>query len=197
VKLVESTIGAFCMDKLEVTTGDFEKCYLRGKCSQPLGRGGFCNYASEGRNDHPINCISWHQAVAYCESRTGRLPTEHEWEFAARGSDSRQYPWGNAAPSNQLCWGRKVSDLEGKGTCRVGEYRAGASPFGLLDMAGNLREWTASDYNPGVDDRKVQRGGAWDNSDAFGVGAIYREKNTSTIGYYNIGFRCAYAKLSG
>jgi len=192
VKLVESTVSAFCIDKLEVTTASYEACVTEGKCTAG-DSGGFCNGNSSSRSSDPINCVNWPQAEAYCKSKGGRLPTEVEWEFAARGTDGRTHPWGNKAPEDHLCWRRKESEQSGKGTCPVGSHPKGDSPFGVSDMAGNVREWTSSDFKTG-DPRKVERGGAWDNDDAFSVGTVYREKNSAHIRYYNIGIRCAYDK---
>lgn len=185
-------MASFCIDKLEVTTAAYETCVSEGKCT--AGQfGGFCNSKNPSRSQDPINCVDWNQAETYCRSQGGRLPTEVEWEFAARGSDGRNYPWGNKAPDDNICWRRKKSETEGEGTCPVGSHPRGNSPLGLSDMAGNVREWTSSEFKPG-DVRKVQRGGAWDNDDTFGVGVVYREKNSPGIGYYNIGMRCAYDK---
>ncbi len=195
VKLVESTVVPFCMDKLEVTTAAYDACVAEGKCTAG-DFGGFCNGKSSSRSNHPINCVNWNQAGAYCKLKGGRLPTEVEWEFAARGTDGRNYPWGNKAPEDHLCWKRKQSERDGEGTCPVGAHPKGDSPFGLSDMSGNVREWTSSDFKPG-DVRKVERGGAWDNDDTFSVGVVYREKNSPGIGYYNIGIRCAYDKSGG
>ncbi|MFE3829833.1 formylglycine-generating enzyme family protein [Streptomyces sp. NPDC059092] len=129
-----------------------------------------------GPDDHPVAGVTWQQATDFCAwlaERTGlpvRLPTETEWERAARGGDDREYPWGNgfdAARANLLPLGLN-------GTSPVASFPSGASPFGLLDMAGNVDEWTATPYEPysgapgGVapeetwaSDRHVTRGGSW------------------------------------
>jgi formylglycine-generating enzyme required for sulfatase activity len=92
---------------------------------------------------HPINCITKTQAERYCAAQGKRLPSAAEWEFAARGTDGRSYPWGNDDASEQVCWqGRHDADF--KKTCPVGSFPAGASPFGALDMAGNVAEWTST-----------------------------------------------------
>ena len=142
------TLAAFCMQKTEVTVTAYVACVSADACSvassHPL-----CNAASADRGDHPINCVDWNQATAYCKWSGGRLPTEEEWEYAARGTDGRVYPWGNDAPGSQLCWMRWMgSDAASPGTCSVGSFLRGDSPFGLHDMAGNVWEWTSSPYCP-------------------------------------------------
>lgn len=139
--------------------------------------------------DHPVVQVSWHDAVAYCEwlsrqlGRPVRLPSEAEWEKAARGTDGRVYPWGNQPPNDRLCnFNRNVG-----GTTAVGRYPAGRSPYGCYDMAGNVWEWTSSlwgsdrqkpefsypydandgreDMRAGNDVRRVVRGGSWYDRD--------------------------------
>ena len=185
-------VDGFEIDLTEVTVGSYQACIEAGKCSPP-GTGGACNWNKLGRDRHPINCVDWSQAVAYCGFVRKRLPTEQEWEHAARGPDGQEYPWKAGPPGDQLCWNRQ-------GTCAVGRFPAGASPFGALDMAGDVREWTATTYCPSEegneckDDRKVIRGGGWNNVKAEHVRAQARSSEQVVARHDDVGFRCARAR---
>jgi formylglycine-generating enzyme required for sulfatase activity len=151
-------VGPFWMAKTEVTVREYASCVAVGKCTAPKTRWKTCNWADrQARGDHPVNCIDWHQANAYCSWAGLRLPTEQEWEFAARGSDGRTYPRGEDPPNGRACV--KGDD---SGTCPVGNAGGDVSPLGLVDIAGNVKEWTASSEKlPGGVDAKVFRGGGW------------------------------------
>jgi formylglycine-generating enzyme required for sulfatase activity len=148
--------------------------------------------------DHPVVQVSARDAAAYCAWRGLRLPTEPEWEFAARGSDGRRYPWGNEPPAQQgeryanfgtvACCAPDASDGFLR-TAPVGRYPKGASPFGLLDMAGNVWEWTSSPHSARNGDVAL-RGGGWGNN-PYGLRASYRHGNPPDIGLDMVGFRCA------
>lgn len=152
----------------------------------------------EGLDDHPVVQVSARDAEAYCAHLGLRLPTEAEWELAARGGDGRRYPWGDAPPDRA---GPKRANLGALECCApdahdgyaltapVGLFPAGASPFGLLDMAGNVWEWTGSEF-PGRPGLIALRGGGWGN-DAYGVRSSYRHSNPPDIGLDMVGFRCA------
>jgi len=157
--------------------------------------------ADAGAEQHPVVEASWSGARAYCEWRNAKLPTEAEWEKAARGSDGRRYPWGNQTPDT-----RRARFAAGwHDTAAVDAHPAGASPYGVLDMAGNAWEWVSSAYRPypyqaddGREDPttgavRATRGGGQDSS-ADEITTTQRGRNLSrnpAAGHHNIGFRCA------
>lgn len=140
------TLGAFWMDQLEVTNAMYLLCVHSGPCTPPqnvrsLRRTDYFN--NPEFNDYPVVYVTWGQAKAYCEWAQRRLPTEAEWERAARGDDWRTFPWGeDKADGLRVNFNMLVGD-----TSRVGTYPLGASPFGVLDMAGNVAEWTNDFYS--------------------------------------------------
>ena len=151
----------------------------------------------DDRDDHPVVQASARDAAAFCAYFGLRLPTDAEWEFAARGGDGRRYPWGMAAPEQPSrranfgtvsCCAADGSDGYAR-TAPVGRFAAGRSPFGLNDMAGNVWEWTASEF-PGRPGMVALRGGGWGN-DPYCLRVSYRHWNPSDIGLDMVGFRCA------
>jgi formylglycine-generating enzyme required for sulfatase activity len=213
----DATVERYCLDVTEVTVGAFTGCAKAGRCSaasstvwtdfpgvteeQKRVWSGYCNRDRADRWNHPVNCVDWEQADAYCRWAGRRLPTEEEWEWAARGGErGTTYPWGNAEPGSQLCWNGHGSDL-GKGnrqsTCAVGSYPMGDSPQGVKDLAGNVWEWTSTPERltyPGeqtVRDVRVDRGGGWSSDDPSFVSAAYRFWKSRGGRFSNLGFRCA------
>jgi len=201
------TLSPYCMDKTEVTVAAYRACVQAGECRSATASNSLCSWGKAGMEQHPLNCVDWNEAKAYCEWTGGRLPTEAEWEFAARGNDGRKYPWGNKTPTRELCWDGEGNDL-GKGnrhgTCPVGHYLADASPFGVLDMAGNVWEWTADSYDSYTPEAqrdprrsrsdaspRVDRGGSWVDNDPSRVRATNRSWNDPGYRIFNLGFRCA------
>ncbi len=150
----EVKVAAFCIDRTEVTVEAYKQCVEAGKCSLSQDQANGCNHLLEDRMHHPANCLDWKQADAYCRFAGGRLPTEEEWQLAAGRVDGRRYPWGDAKP------GAKVANLFGADgnhsralhsehdgwefTAPVGSFTTDRSPFGLLDMGGNVSEWSAT-----------------------------------------------------
>jgi sulfatase modifying factor 1 len=173
------------LDMTEVTVDAYGACVSAGACSPPV-MGGACNWGVADRGSHPVNCVSWHQARAYCGWVGERLPREEEWDAAARGPERRDYPWGNAPPSGQLCWG----PTSGGHTCAVGSFPEGDTPEGVKDLAGNVWEWTSSVYKAGGESRVV-RGASWDNGHAAFVLASYRGRYVPSYQDADLGFRCA------
>ncbi|MFO0550009.1 MAG: SUMF1/EgtB/PvdO family nonheme iron enzyme [Polyangiaceae bacterium] len=166
----EVELGSYSLDVFEVTAAHYKTCVLDGACTRPA-RGAFCNFDEEDRDTHPINCVSFDQAAAYCRWVGKRLPTEFEWEHAARAAADRPhegptelYPWGVGPPDPRRAnaCGRECSEFFTKRgatqaalydsddgfptTAPVGRFGDGATPDGLEDMAGNVWEWTASPF---------------------------------------------------
>jgi formylglycine-generating enzyme required for sulfatase activity len=188
----EVRVGAFAMDVTEVTAAQYGECVRAGSCKR-ASVGDYCTSSHADRADHPVNCVSWDEATEFCRWAGKRLPTEEEWEFAARGSEGRKFPWGHEAPSSRLCWNRWSSE---QGTCAVGSTPAGKSPSGLHDMAGNVWEWTSSAYCPYggkscTEAARVMRGGAWDSAVPSVVRAAKRNWADRVSRKAYIGFRCA------
>lgn len=140
------TLDAFWMDQLEVTNAMYGLCVSAGGCTPPQNfksqRRPFYFHSAEFK-DYPVIYVTWGQAKTYCEWAGRRLPTEAEWERAARGDDFRTFPWGEDKADGTLAnFNMLVGD-----TSRVGSFPAGASPFGVLDMAGNVAEWVNDYYS--------------------------------------------------
>jgi sulfatase modifying factor 1 len=214
------TVGAFCMDVTEVTVDAYASCVRGGGCNTSglQGSGEWwakaCNWGQSGKGRHPINCVDWNQASAYCQWASKRLPTEEEWEYGALGTSGRTYPWGNEAPGPRLlnaCGSECVAWASAQGqtwkgmystddgwatTAPVGSFPSGDSPFGLKDMAGNVWEWTSSGYSEDYSknratDKRVNRGGSWSRNDPSIVRAAHRFSHVPTLRYDYLGFRCA------
>ena len=185
-------LDAFHIDRHEVTNAQFARFIQAGNNAQ----GDWRQYAS-GKDQHPVVNVTWHDAVAYCKWAGKRLPTEAEWEKAARGTDGRRYPWGETwEPS------RANGNMTVKTTTPVGSYPTGTSPYGIHDMAGNVWEWVSSLYRPypyaatdGREDltgseRRVGRGGSWDDIPGL-LRSANRFRLDPTSQGDSLGFRCA------
>jgi eukaryotic-like serine/threonine-protein kinase len=187
------SVAAFKMDRRPVTNAQYAQFVRSTSHAAPTG---WVNGTPpEGQAEWPVTEVSWDEANAYCTSKGLRLPTEAEWEYAARGTDSRLYPWGNNfSPALTNSAEAALGHLE-----EVGAHRDATSPFGLLDMSGNVWEWTADDYKlyPGHQptfnipaDAKAIRGGSY-QSDKFHVTTTTRNLDHASSHSATIGFRCA------
>jgi len=185
------TLKAFAIDRTEVTRAAYARCVDAGPCKAPT--------VTEGDGNLPVTGVGWDDARAYCKFAGGRLPTEAEWEKAARGADGREYPWGNDADCARGNWG----SFEGEGPCAgknpgrpvaVGSFPTGASPYGALDMGGNVWEWVADKYDGDAETtRRVVRGGS---CCSFLVGPRAPNRNAWAPDHRDadLGFRCAGAR---
>jgi formylglycine-generating enzyme required for sulfatase activity len=219
-------IASFWIDEREVTVVAFEACVDAGECSgagltmpswaddEVPATARSCNWAKPGRSRHPINCVDWHQAASYCDWKGARLPSEAEWEKAARGVDGQKYPWGNrsyirigrvANVADQTAHARNASmrivegyDDGSYDSAEVGSFSSGASPYGALDMIGNVSEWTSDWYyedpasaeDQDDSDGRAIRGGSWQDASRT---ARASERDGIEPEYRNdiLGFRCA------
>jgi len=202
-------LDAFYIDKYEVTNAQYRKCVEAGACEEP----GCWDDSDFDALDQPVVCVNWYHAQDYCEWAGKQLPTEAEWEKAARGTDGLIHPWGNTFDGTRLNFADKNTSFEWSdlnwddgyaGTAPVGSYLDGASPYGALDMAGNVREWVADWYDsgyyaaspesnpkgPASGDDRVRRGGSW-YDDELHVRAANRSWRSPDFTSENLGFRCA------
>ncbi|MCY1066761.1 SUMF1/EgtB/PvdO family nonheme iron enzyme [Nannocystis sp. RBIL2] len=189
-------IKALCIDVTEVTVAAFARCVDGGSCTEP-DADGHCNWGKPDRRDHPINCVDLEQARSHCRHLGKRLPTEWEWEWAARGGDeARRYPWGEESPS---C-ARVVMGHNGCGKGRTWPVRSksrGSSRDGLQDMSGNVWEWTSSVMvqrkhkltNVSLD-FPVARGGSWNDTDPAWFQVASRWMKARNLKSPEGGFRC-------
>jgi formylglycine-generating enzyme required for sulfatase activity len=198
------TLKAFYMDKYEVTNLQYKKFIDATHRRSPDH---FVNRTyPEGKADHPVTYVNWYDAKAYCEWAGKRLPTDQEWEKAARGTDGRMFPWGNEFNVNNantpLRWNVLHTDGD---TTPVGAFEGGVSPYGLYDMSGNVWEWTSSWYEPYPGNThvtenygekyKVLKGGSWWDCSFYRCGISAPVFNRSfflrTTKNKSFGFRCA------
>lgn len=192
------SIKAFEMSKTDVTVGQYLECVSKGKCTAPdAGEG--CNWAKPGRQEHPVNCVDWNQANQYAEFAGARLPSEAEWEYAARsGGKDNTYPWGNSLPVTDLLV------MNAKGTAAVCSRPAGNTEQGLCDMGGNVFQWVQDKYvnsyeGAPVDGSPVENGGplrglrgsSFNNANESLMRSVYRFATAPGYRYDIFGFRLA------
>jgi formylglycine-generating enzyme required for sulfatase activity len=230
-------LAPYCIDRTEVRAAQYARCVAdtSGAGCTPAGAvyapqlpvaerevyDRFCNAGHPERAEHPINCVDWFQAEAYCRWAARRLPTEAEWERAARGASGRTYPWGEDPPAPSrlnacgaecttlgatmgLAWPAMYSGSDGYGaTAPVGSFPAGATPEGILDMAGNVAEWVADGFAPYRAEAqrdptgpaepvfRVLRGGGWHSHLPARAQGWFRWWDDPAARVTRIGFRCA------
>ncbi|MDR3574115.1 MAG: SUMF1/EgtB/PvdO family nonheme iron enzyme [Anaerolineaceae bacterium] len=137
-------MDGYWIDKVPVTNGMYHKCLNAGKCNGLVTSTNYYEiFTNPNFTNHPVVYVNWNDAMKYCAWVGGSLPTEAQWEKAARGTDGRIYPWGNNPPTSKLANYNGYAGM----TTIVGSYPDGASPYGLLDMAGNVREWIKDWYS--------------------------------------------------
>ncbi|MDX9720680.1 MAG: SUMF1/EgtB/PvdO family nonheme iron enzyme [Myxococcota bacterium] len=211
----------FLLYSTEVTVAQYRRCVDDGVCTKPgLGVVGSakdnardnnaqptCNYGASGRDDHPMNCVNWHAAAAYCQWAGGDLPTEAQWELSSRGTDARLFPWANrelsdedfdcATVSSALC------EESAKGSSTVGDHPVSRSPYGIHDLAGNVAEWVRDTYEAdayqtlGNNDplsetgssRRVLRGGSYRDFPE-NLSGLARARLDANARPDHVGFRC-------
>ena len=205
------TLRAFSLDRLETTQQEYQECMTEGACTAPTKE-----FDPTGHASYPVAWVTWDQAHAYCAWRGKRLPTEAEWEWAARGTDGRLYPWGNQAPTCTLASFSASAAKDNSsppGACRstsdavktdvVGSHPNAPSAGGALDMGGNLWEWVSDFYDPAyyavspsdnpqgpaTAAQHAKRGGSWQDSPDR-LRASRRWTHPQNSGAEDIGIRC-------
>ncbi|MFO7566362.1 MAG: SUMF1/EgtB/PvdO family nonheme iron enzyme [Enhygromyxa sp.] len=202
------TLSAYAIDRTEVTAAAYDECVNDGECTPPHTNTPNDNPCETSMGTEPVVCVDWFQARTYCEWQGKLLPTEAQWEKAARGDDGRIFPWGDEAPTCNHAHFQGCDSLGLRFLNPVGSLPAGASPYGALDMAGNALEWCADWYSssyylespdtdpPGPANGTIRnsRGGS------YGLAAV-GQRVSQRFGFFEVpptsrdrytGFRCAY-----
>jgi len=207
-------VNAFWIDRTEVTNGMYEACVTAAVCAQPVNTYSYTRtsyFSNPSYADYPVIFVNWNMAKTYCEWVGRRLPTEAEWEKAARGPSGNVYPWGNVFDGSVVnfcdanCPFLYINESYNDGyadTAPVGSYFLGKSVYGALDMAGNVWEWVNSMYRPYPFDEndgreeltsgetRVIRGGSLNLTD-YHLRSSYRRRYLPSFNSHDLGFRCA------
>jgi formylglycine-generating enzyme required for sulfatase activity len=202
----EVMLSDFFIDRTEVTNRDYRRCIAVGVCDAPRDRGAL---RWTQRDDHPVTLVTWSDADRYCRWRGARLPSEAEWERAARGLNGRVFPWGNVFNPYLVNHGRpgridRLDDRDGYAELApVASFVAGATTEGIYDLAGNVEEWVADWYaegyvepqkrdprGPALGNFRVVRGGSYRDGRAWLRGAA-RNRALPSVALPWVGFRCA------
>ena len=194
------TLDSYWIDKTEVTNAKYAMCVQTGGCTEPsskISNSRQSYYLNSQFGNYPVIFVNWNQSKAYCEWAGAKLPTEAQWELAARGQDGRTYPWGEIIDPSFANYNQNIGD-----TTEVCQYEKGNSPYGLCDMAGNVWEWVGDWYGnyptapvanpsgPLTGQFRVLRGGSWSNID-HSIRAANRYSYSPSRADYGFGFRCA------
>ncbi|HET9961066.1 MAG TPA: formylglycine-generating enzyme family protein [Nitrospiraceae bacterium] len=194
-------LAAFAIDRYEVTVAEFAE-FMAAQAVEPPFK--WAEARKANHRDKPVAGVDWFDARDYCRWRGKRLPTEAEWEKAARGTDGRTYPWGEDRPTKAHTNAGQMKWTGYDSLARVGRYERGQSPYGVHDMAGSLWEWVADWYEqtyyssspdvnpigPSAGPLRVLRGGAW-NNDARTIRSANRAAYAPDARRNDVGFRCA------
>jgi formylglycine-generating enzyme required for sulfatase activity len=195
-------LDEFWIDLTEVTNAMYALCVQAGACQPPIqNRSSTRNnyYLANQYAENPVINVNWYSASNYCEWAGRTLPSEAQWEKAARGANGRTYPWGEGLGCTRANYSGCYGD-----TTRVGRHPAGASPYGALDLAGNVWEWTADWYGetyyassharnptgPETGIYHVLRGGSWDDHEWY-MRSANRKWGIPAYWYVYVGFRCS------
>jgi len=199
----EVNISSYYIDQYEVTNAAYKLCVDAGVCQPPIDASSATRvsyYGNSQFDNYPVINVGWNMSHAYCDWRGARLPTEAEWEKAARGTDGHTYPWGENIDITFANYNGTVGDVT-----VVGSYASGQSPYGVYDMAGNVWEWTADWYSdtyyassptsnplgPDSGQSRVLRGGSWNVND-YSVRSAYRGSGLDpAASFSSLGFRCS------
>jgi formylglycine-generating enzyme required for sulfatase activity len=185
----EQEVSPYCLDDNLTTAEQYTACVASGGCDKTAVHA--CDpstFGVEGREKFPMTCVDFNQAERYCKAQGKRLPTDVEWEWAARGGEeARAYPWGADAPGEQLCWSGKTPR---KMPCPIGTYAQGDK--GVFDLVGNVGQWTTTTNDPTSSFRGA-RGGSWKDGLPAQVAVKARGGFKATYRCGFVGIRCAAA----